>query len=395
MAALRLAASKIPRVDAIGGSSAGVYVNNRPMAASLFRGIPRERFDEVKNMFLQIRDEMGVPLEVVNDGEVTALAGSMALEDNGILGIAQGSSEAAGYVTLRGNITGWLNELAFAPVDYNPDAPIDEWSGDQGCGALHLSQQCVFRLAAKIEIMACDGILQCFQRDDLWFCGVVVTNGSGSPRDGLYKDYIVEEMRVVRRKEQKKAAVVGEYGALALLDYPSSAVKDNSNKSPVEDLMAVLKTARPEVVYTHNLADKHDTHVAVALRVIEAIRALPASERPQRLYGCEIWRDLDWMVDADKVAFDCSAHENLQAALLGVFDSQICGGKRYDLATMGRRRANATYCASHDVDVATGITFAMDLTPLIRDPAKAIQAYVQEFIERFMQEVMERLGRPQ
>jgi predicted NBD/HSP70 family sugar kinase len=152
MAALKLAASKMPRVDAIGGSSAGVYVNNRPMVASLFRGIPKERFDKVRNMFLQIRDEMGVPLKVVNDGEVTALAGSMSLEDNGILGIALGSSEAAGYVTLRGNITGWLNELAFAPIDYNPDAPIDEWSGDRGCGVLYFSQQCVFRLASKVGI---------------------------------------------------------------------------------------------------------------------------------------------------------------------------------------------------------------------------------------------------
>jgi predicted NBD/HSP70 family sugar kinase len=152
MTALKLAASKMPRVDAIGGSSAGVYVNNQPMVASLFRGISKEQFDKVRNMFLQIRDEMGVPLEIVNDGEVTALAGSMSLGDNGILGIALGSSEAAGYVTLRGNITGWLNELAFAPVDYSPNAPIDEWSGDQGCGALYFSQQCVFRLAPKAGI---------------------------------------------------------------------------------------------------------------------------------------------------------------------------------------------------------------------------------------------------
>ncbi len=152
MAALKIAAAKLPRVDAIGGSSAGVYVNNRPMVASLFRGIPKDRFDQVRNMFLRIRDELRAPLEVVNDGEVTALAGSMALEDSGVLGIALGSSEAAGYVTPRGNITGWLNELAFAPVDYNPDAPVDEWSGDRGCGALYFSQQCVFRLAPKAGI---------------------------------------------------------------------------------------------------------------------------------------------------------------------------------------------------------------------------------------------------
>lgn len=246
-----------------------------------------------------------------------------------------------------------------------------------------------------LEIMAFDGILKCFQQDDKWFCGVVVTNGSGSPRDNLYKDYTDEEMRAIRRKEQKKAAVVGEYGAQVLLDYPSSAVKDGSNKAPVEDLQLLLEKAKPEVVYTHNLADKHDTHVGVALKVVEAIRGLPAAERPRHLYGCEVWRDLDWMVDADKVTFDVSAHENLQAALLGIFDSQIGGGKRYDLATMGRRRAHATYHESHDTDVSTGMVFAMDLTPLVEDPGKSIQAYVQELIERFAQEVAGRLARLQ
>jgi predicted NBD/HSP70 family sugar kinase len=150
--ALDEATSKMPRVDAIGGSSAGVYINNRPMIASLFRGIPKERFDEVRSMFIDLRQEMGVPLEIVNDGEVTALAGAMSLEDNGVLGIAMGSSEAAGYITMGGKITDWLDELAFAPIDYNPHAPVDEWSGDVGCGALYFSQQCVFRVAPEVGI---------------------------------------------------------------------------------------------------------------------------------------------------------------------------------------------------------------------------------------------------
>ncbi len=158
VAALKTAHSKLPRLDAIGGSSAGVYVDNRPMVASLFRGIPAARYDEVRSMFMRIGDEFGVPLEVVNDGEVTALAGSMSLEDNGILGIALGSSEAVGYVTLHGNITDWLNELAFAPVDYRPDGPSDEWSGDQGVGALYFSQQCVFRLAPRAGIALPAGV---------------------------------------------------------------------------------------------------------------------------------------------------------------------------------------------------------------------------------------------
>ncbi len=151
-AALKSAASKMPRVDAIGGSSAGIYINNRPMIASLFRGIPKDQFDKVHNLFLRIRQEWGVPLEVINDGDVTALAGAMSLEDNGILGVALGSSEAAGYVTPDGKITGWLNELAFAPIDYNPNGPLDEWSGDRGVGSQYFSQQCVFRLAPRAGI---------------------------------------------------------------------------------------------------------------------------------------------------------------------------------------------------------------------------------------------------
>ena len=152
MTALQTAASKMARVDAVGGSSAGIYIDNRPMVASLFRGIPQERFDEIRNLFLRIQKEMNVPLDVINDGDVTALAGSMSIEDNGILGIALGSSEAAGYVNLEGHIMGWLNELAFAPIDYSPSAPQDEWSGDRGVGALYFSQQCVFRLAPKAGI---------------------------------------------------------------------------------------------------------------------------------------------------------------------------------------------------------------------------------------------------
>jgi predicted NBD/HSP70 family sugar kinase len=158
MQALKTAAAKMERVDAIGGSSAGIIINNRPMVASLFRGIPAGRFDEIRNLFLRIRDELKVPLVVINDGDVAALAGSMSLGDDGILGIALGSSEAAGYIDTHGQILGWLNELAFAPIDYNPDAPADEWSGDIGCGSQYFSQQCVFRLAGKAGIELPSGI---------------------------------------------------------------------------------------------------------------------------------------------------------------------------------------------------------------------------------------------
>jgi hypothetical protein len=239
--------------------------------------------------------------------------------------------------------------------------------------------------------MAYHGILACFGKSDKWFTGVVITNGAGSPRDGLYAGYSDEEMQVVRRLEQKKAAVVGEYAAQFLLDHSSSAVKDASNRNVVDDIKAVIEAARPSVVYTHNPTDKHDTHVASALRVIQAIRELPEDKRPETLYGCEVWRDLDWMVDEDKVAFDLEAHENLAAALLGVFDSQICGGKRYDLATLGRRRAHATYYASHGTDVTTSMNFAMDMTPLITDADLDIAEFAMGYIRRFQDDVSSRL----
>jgi LmbE family N-acetylglucosaminyl deacetylase len=243
-----------------------------------------------------------------------------------------------------------------------------------------------------LEIFSAHGVLQGYGRPDVWYAGVVVTNGAGSPRDDLYADFTDEQMQTVRREEQKKAAHLGEYSFQGLLDFTSGQVKDPAERAVIEDIKAILLAARPQIVYTHNLADKHDTHVAVALRTIQAIRELPADWRPSALWGGEVWRDLDWMTDEDKVALDCSAHENLQAALLGVFDSQICGGKRYDLATMGRRKAHATYFASHGIDTTTGLNFAMDMTPLIQDATLAPAALVQARIDAFAAEVAGRLG---
>ncbi len=246
-----------------------------------------------------------------------------------------------------------------------------------------------------LEFMAAEPIIACYQQPDKWFMGVVMTDGRGSPRNGLYEHYTDEEMRVVRFKEQKTAATIGGYSAQALLDHPSKSVKDGANKQPVNDVIAILKATKPEFVYTHNLADKHDTHIGVALKVIEAIRTLPENERPKHLYGCEVWRDLDWMSDPDKIIFDLSAHENLQASLMGVFDSQISGGKRYDLATAGRRRAHATYFASHGTDTATGLSFGMDMTPLITDVKADPLSLVQQYIGNFANEVTERVKRMQ
>ena len=250
---------------------------------------------------------------------------------------------------------------------------------------------CIAAHQDDIEIMAAQPILECFQQEDKWFTGVVLTDGRGSPRAGVYENYSDEAMRLVRFKEQRKAAIVGEYAAQFMLDYPSWVVKAGDNKSPLDDILAILEATRPQLVFTHNLADKHDTHVAVALRVIEAVRRLPENGRPQKLYGCEVWRDLDWMVDSDKTAFDLSNQENLQVSLLGLYDSQISGGKRYDLASLARRRANATYFESHGVDVSTGMSFAIDMTPLLIDIEEDPSDFIQEYIQRFADEVADRL----
>ena len=241
--------------------------------------------------------------------------------------------------------------------------------------------------------MAFKGILECFQDDARSFCAVVVTDGSGAPRKRLTRDKSKHEKVAERRNEQKKAAVVGEYGAVALLDYPSSAAKDGADGAIVAELAALIAAATPDVVYTHNLADKHDTHVAVALRTTAALRQLPVEARPSAVYGCEVWRDLDWMCDEDKVVFDVTDRENLAAALMGVYDSQVSGGKRYDLATAGRRLANATFSESHAVDTAEALNYAMDLMPLVTDPSLDPSELVGDYIRRMEQEVTARLRR--
>jgi LmbE family N-acetylglucosaminyl deacetylase len=242
-----------------------------------------------------------------------------------------------------------------------------------------------------IEIFAYHGIASAFGRDDQWFAAVVVTNGSGSPRDQLYARFTDAEMCAIRRREQKKAAVIGEYSFAAFLDYDSSSVKNPEVTTTVTDLKKLIDATRPRVIYTHNPADKHDTHVAVTLRLVQALRELPEECRPEQFYGCEVWRDLDWLLDEDKLALDVSAHANIAQALVAVHDSQICGGKRYDLATAGRRRANATFHASHATDTAEGLTFAMDLMPLLTQPELAPAAYVKRLIDRFADDTLNRL----
>ena len=242
------------------------------------------------------------------------------------------------------------------------------------------------------EIVAYRGILECFGSDDRWFTAVVVTDGVGSSRVGPYADTTDDEMIQIRKREQRMAGMVGEYSAVVQLAYTSAQAKQARGTPLIGELADLLRTARPDVLFTHNLADRHDTHVAVALRAIDACRALDEGERPARVLGGEVWRDLDWLSDADKVALDVQERESLAMALIGVFDSQITGGKRYDLATLGRRRAHATYHQSHESDASTALSFAMDLTPLVKDRSLDVRVYAQGFIDRFGAEVASRLS---
>lgn len=243
-----------------------------------------------------------------------------------------------------------------------------------------------------LEFMAFHGIAACHELPEPAFGGVVCTDGSGSARSGAYAGQSGEAIRDVRQREQRAAADLGRYAVMVQLGYPSPELRDGGCGALEADLRKILDASRPQLVYAHNPADKHLTHIFVLAATLRAIRSLPAEARPARLLGCEVWRDLDWMLDSEKVALDVSGAIELSDRLNRLFDSQIGGGKRYDLAIPGRRLANATFFDSHSTDDASQITFAMDLTPLVsRDDAPEIEAFVLGAIDRFRNDVQEKL----
>jgi LmbE family N-acetylglucosaminyl deacetylase len=252
---------------------------------------------------------------------------------------------------------------------------------------------CVAAHQDDIEIMAHQAIAECFDQPDKFFTGVVVTNGAGSPRSGRYAQMTDPEMMIVRRGEQRQAATIGRYNLQLQLDHPSADVKAPAHPQVRADLSAIFRACAPGAVYLHQPADKHDTHVAVLLRCLEALRALPKEKRPARVLGCEVWRDLDWLVDADKIGLDASGLPDLAPELLKVFDSQVAGGKRYDLATLGRRLANATFHTSHATDRLSAITWAMDLTALVKDETVDVADFTLAHIERLRADVAARLAK--
>jgi LmbE family N-acetylglucosaminyl deacetylase len=261
-----------------------------------------------------------------------------------------------------------------------------------GKAAEDISATTVLSISAHqddIEMMSFSGIAECYGKKDKWFTGVVVTDGAGSRRGGLYADYTNEEMTAAREAEQNAAAVLGGYLAQFQLKYTSSAVKDPADLRAVDDLAEIILAAKPEVIMTHNPADRHDTHAAVALRVIAALRRLRGQYRPQKFYGMEVWGSLDWC--GDKLLFDTSPHPNLAAACLGVYDSQICGGKRYDLASLGRRIANAVFHESRSEDDPDSGSFGIDMTCLIG--GGDVREFICGKIDDFKNNVDEKLAR--
>ncbi len=232
-----------------------------------------------------------------------------------------------------------------------------------------------------LEFMAFHGIAACFGRTDRAFGGVVCCDGAGSARVGEFADFSDREMVEIRSAEQKQAARIGRYSFVAELGHTSSAVRDAAGLAATEEIFQILEQCRPEVLYTHNPADKHAAHVAVFLRTLEAVRRLPEQHRPAEFYGCEVWRDLDWLPDSRKVLLDVSGHEELAGKLNAVFRSQIAGGKRYDLAVAGRRRANATFLDPRAADQATAVIHAIDLSPFLaaEDPLPVLDAIIGEF----------------
>lgn len=242
-----------------------------------------------------------------------------------------------------------------------------------------------------LEFMALHGILECYDREDQWFGGITCTDGAGSARQGPFADITDEEMQGIRAEEQREAARLGRYSYMAQLAYPSSQIKDPAAAGNlVDDLVNLLQHSSVKVVYTHNLADKHGTHIAVAAALIKAIRRLPPEQRPEKLIGCEVWRDLDWMPDDRKVVMDLGADAEFGAKLNGIFKSQITG-KRYDLAVEGRRRANATFFDSHSTDACQRVCFGMDLTPLVTDddlnPAELALSHIDAFRKNVSQQI--------
>jgi len=246
---------------------------------------------------------------------------------------------------------------------------------------------CIAAHQDDVEIMALSAIEACRKDPALSFGAIIVTDGSGAPRSGPFAGLDDAQLRKVRVQEQREAAIQGDYLVTVQLGHPSIAVKQGAEEV-TKDLESLLRACRPQVLYVHNPADKHPTHVAVLKRCIEAALRLPPEARPSRLLGCEVWRGLDWLDDASKVSLPNAADSDLGGELLRCFRSQVQGGKRYDLAVSGRRRANATFHQSHHCDEQGQLTWALDLTPVLQPAGPSLRKLVETELEKLRAAVL-------
>ena len=243
-----------------------------------------------------------------------------------------------------------------------------------------------------LEIMAFPGICACRNQKNLRFSGVVATDGAGSPRSGSSEKLSTAELVKARREEQRNAAVLGGYATILQLAHPSSEIRGAGRNALTADLLEILKDAKPKVVYLHNPADRHETHVAVLLASLAALRQLPPTDRPAEIYGCEVWGDLDWVPAERVIRLPCPAPADFGPSLLRVFRSQV-DGKRYDLAAAGRRRAQATLADAYSADKAEEVVLALDLKPLVENPKVTLAEFVSSLTGEFQKQTLERIRR--
>lgn len=262
---------------------------------------------------------------------------------------------------------------------HSPSGIIYIKSKDDNLSVSHL---CISAHQDDIEIMAYSGILNCYQNPERHFCGVCVANGENSPRIGKFADYTNEQMRLVRQQEQLKAAKIGDYAAQFLLDYPSAEI-GIENENIENDLKMIILATRPKVIYTHNPADSHATHVAVSLKVIKVLKSLVGEYMPEKFLGGEVWRNLDWLPDEYKIQESTAGNDNLANDILSVFESQIEGGKNYGIASISRQKAAATFSKSHSVDDTSALSNYFDLMPLLNNPSMSVSDYLTQVLRDF------------
>lgn len=243
------------------------------------------------------------------------------------------------------------------------------------------------------EIMAYHAIAECYGSETEWYSAVVLTDGGGSPRSGAYAGYTNEQIHEKRSAEQRKAADVGQYAAMVQLAYTSEEVRTTKREIIEDELVTLLRMAQPKYMFLHNPADRHETHLGACLRAIGALRKLPPELRPEKVYGMEVWRSLDWLSAKDRLIFDTSRYPEIESGVITAFESQCTPLKRFDSAAIGRRLGNATFQAPRDNDPTSSCNIGVDLTPLIENPELDVKAFTLALVDRFRREVDDLLTR--